>query len=326
MVCILCNLTGEHSCSILMDESNSTTSGFVVSPKEGNRSGMGKGIATHSYALSKHGIVGLSKNLAAELGQYGIRVNCISPWGLVTGMTPKHGATPEQIEAGLHELANLKGKVLRVEDVAKAALYLASDDGGYVSGQNLVLDGGFSVVNPSVLKAARLFQPGSITLCKKSGTALGYKALYMEEHNVLRSMQNGFYVFDTKGFDYERLVESNEELSKWMNRGVHHNPLCLRSGDNMLLSKDEEIEIPLSRSFASKYAKRRVNCVMMVADVAEIHKALRASGVNPLEALNRLFHSPTLRNCISALSRSQINYEYNNLRLSLQSDDKRNAA
>ncbi|KAK2977288.1 hypothetical protein RJ640_013053 [Escallonia rubra] len=105
------------------------------------------------------------------------------------------------------------------------------------------------------------------------------------------------------GFDYERLAESNEELSKWMNRGVHHNQLCLRSGDNMLLSKDEEIEIPLSRSFASKYAKRIVNCVMMVADVAGIHKTLRASDVNPLEALNRLFHSPTLRNCNMAAIR-----------------------
>ncbi|KAK2999765.1 hypothetical protein RJ639_022873 [Escallonia herrerae] len=90
------------------------------------------GLATHSYAASKHGIVGLSKNLAVELGQSGIRVNCISPWGLVTGISPRHGATPEQIEAGLHELGNLKGKVLRVEDVAMAALYLASDDGGYV--------------------------------------------------------------------------------------------------------------------------------------------------------------------------------------------------
>ncbi|KAK3008124.1 hypothetical protein RJ639_014236 [Escallonia herrerae] len=130
-----------------------------------------------------------------------------------------------------------------------------------------------------------------------SGTASGYKALYMEEHNVLRSMRNGFCVFDTRGFHYERLAESNEELSKWMNRGVHHNQLCLRSGDNILLSKDEEIEIPLSRLLASKYVKRRVNCVMMVANVAEIHKALRASDMNPLEALNQLFHSPILRNC-----------------------------
>ncbi|KAK3036575.1 hypothetical protein RJ639_031192, partial [Escallonia herrerae] len=44
------------------------------------------------------------------------------------------------------------------EDVAKAVLYLASDDGGYVSGHNLVLDGGFSVVNPTILKAVGLIQ------------------------------------------------------------------------------------------------------------------------------------------------------------------------
>ncbi|KAK3000001.1 hypothetical protein RJ639_023732 [Escallonia herrerae] len=116
------------------------------------------GMATHSYAVSKHGVVGLSKNLAAELGQYGVRVNCISPSGLVTGSTAGQGATPEQLEAGLRKLGNLKGKILRAEDVAKAVLYLASDDGGYVSGHNLVLDGGFSVVNPTILKAVGLIQ------------------------------------------------------------------------------------------------------------------------------------------------------------------------
>ncbi|KAK3005275.1 hypothetical protein RJ639_017543 [Escallonia herrerae] len=118
------------------------------------------GMGTHSYALSKHEVVGLSKNLAAELGQYGVRVNCISPSGLVTGLSLSagQGATPEQIEAGLHELGNLKGKILRVEDVAKAVLYLASDDAGYVSGHNLVLDGGFSIVNPTILKAVGLIQ------------------------------------------------------------------------------------------------------------------------------------------------------------------------
>ncbi|KAK2982235.1 hypothetical protein RJ640_015826 [Escallonia rubra] len=116
------------------------------------------GIATHPYTVSKHGIVGLSKNLAAELGQYGIRVNCISPSGVVTGLSPRHGATLEQMEASQHQLGNLKGKILRVEDVAKAVLYLASDDGDYVSGHNLVVDGGFSVVNPTILKAVGLIQ------------------------------------------------------------------------------------------------------------------------------------------------------------------------
>ncbi|KAK2969891.1 hypothetical protein RJ640_015459 [Escallonia rubra] len=105
------------------------------------------------------GRVGIFLSLkSAELGQYRIRVNCISPSGVVTGLSPRHGATLEQMEASQHQLGNLKGNFLRVEDVAKAVLYLASDDGGYVSGHNLVVDGGFSVVNPTILKVVGLIQ------------------------------------------------------------------------------------------------------------------------------------------------------------------------
>jgi len=114
------------------------------------------GSATHAYTVSKHGIVGLVKNLAAELGQYGIRVNCLSPSGLVTGQT--FGAAPEVIEAVLHEMGNLKGKILKVEDVAMSALFLASDEAGFVSGLNLVIDGGSSVLNPTLWKAVKIIQ------------------------------------------------------------------------------------------------------------------------------------------------------------------------
>ncbi|KAK2990372.1 hypothetical protein RJ640_014133 [Escallonia rubra] len=117
-----------------------------------------RGMSTHPYAISKHGIVGLCKNLAAELGQHGIRVNCISPSGMVTGSTARMGLTVEEIEERLLEGSSLKGKVLRVGDVAKAALYLASDDSGYVSGLDLVIDGGFSIVNPTIMKAVGLIQ------------------------------------------------------------------------------------------------------------------------------------------------------------------------
>ncbi|KAF2289677.1 hypothetical protein GH714_037898 [Hevea brasiliensis] len=89
-------------------------------------------------------------NLTPELGQYGIRVNCVSPYGLVSGMT---GITSEanrrKVEVYLSEMGNLKGQILRADGVAQAALYLASDEAYYVSGLNLVVDGGFSVVNPS---------------------------------------------------------------------------------------------------------------------------------------------------------------------------------
>lgn len=59
-------------------------------------------------------------------------------------------------EKKLMELSNLKGKILRPEDVAKSALFLASDDAGYVSGLNLVVDGGFSVVNSTIWKDSGL--------------------------------------------------------------------------------------------------------------------------------------------------------------------------
>ncbi|KAJ4810957.1 NAD(P)-binding Rossmann-fold superfamily protein [Rhynchospora pubera] len=82
---------------------------------------------------------------------YGIRVNCISPSALVTPLATKYvGLTGEEFEAAMEEGANLKGIRLKVDDVANAALYLASEDGRFISGHNLVLDGGLSAVNPSI--------------------------------------------------------------------------------------------------------------------------------------------------------------------------------
>ncbi|XP_047308977.1 tropinone reductase-like 1 [Impatiens glandulifera] len=117
------------------------------------------GLSTHAYTASKYGIVGLSKNLSAELGQHGIRVNCVSPYGVMTNMTP--GLSDEMkahCEIMTSEYGNLKGKILKADDVANAALFLASDDAAYISGLNLVVDGGFSVVNPTTWKALGLIQ------------------------------------------------------------------------------------------------------------------------------------------------------------------------
>ncbi|XP_058113364.1 (+)-borneol dehydrogenase 1-like [Magnolia sinica] len=111
----------------------------------------------HSYVASKSGLTGLAQNVSAELGQFGIRVNCISPYAVATNMVKGllPGGSTEQLEAFLSNAGNLKGAVLRADDVARAALFLASDDAGYVSGLNLVVDGGFSVANPSVAMALK---------------------------------------------------------------------------------------------------------------------------------------------------------------------------
>ncbi|KAJ9171760.1 hypothetical protein P3X46_015078 [Hevea brasiliensis] len=127
-----------------------------------------------------------------------------------------------------------------------------------------------------------------------SGSAKNYETMYMEEHNVLRSLQSGFCVYDSRGFNYDKMGEALEELSSWMIDGVHHNQPCLRSGDHTLLKDDAETAALRS---SSKFVQRRVNCSMVVVNIAEVHKALKAGDSKPLEATRELFCSPALRNC-----------------------------
>ncbi|CAI9097650.1 OLC1v1027560C1 [Oldenlandia corymbosa var. corymbosa] len=123
-------------------------SGCIISTAS-MTSGMG-GAATHAYTCSKHAVLGLTRNLAVELGRYGIRVNCLSPNIMQTPLARKfmgsEGADFEK-SLSLHWQSNLQGVSLGVDDVANAALYLASDDAKCVSGHNLFIDGGQSICN-----------------------------------------------------------------------------------------------------------------------------------------------------------------------------------
>ncbi|KAL5560959.1 hypothetical protein UlMin_030706 [Ulmus minor] len=126
-----------------------------------------------------------------------------------------------------------------------------------------------------------------------SGTS-NYTSMFLEEHNVLRSLRSGFCVYDSRGFAYDHLSESLEELSSWMNDGVHHNQLCLRSND-YLLGKDN-VDILMSKS-SSKFVRRRVNCAMVVVNIAEIYKAFKAGDLKPLEATRELYLSSAFKRC-----------------------------
>ena len=92
-----------------------------------------------AYAASKGGVINLVHQLAVDFGPRGVLVNAVAPGKILTG-SPE-GMRPELLEYShartpFHRLG-------RPDDVAGAALYLASDDSGYVSGTNLLVDGGW---------------------------------------------------------------------------------------------------------------------------------------------------------------------------------------
>ncbi|KAI4350444.1 hypothetical protein L6164_004899 [Bauhinia variegata] len=113
-------------------------------------SGLMGGLGPHPYTISKFTIPGIVKSVASELCKSGIRINCISPAPIPTPMALTQigkffpGLTQEQVAGIVNGLGELKGAKCEEIDIARAALYLSSDDAKYITGHNLIVDGGFT--------------------------------------------------------------------------------------------------------------------------------------------------------------------------------------
>ncbi len=118
-------------------------SGSIISTA--SVAGLKTGESPHLYAVAKAGVIHLTRSVALELGEHGIRVNCICP-GIVA--TPLAAGSPKVGQEGLDKLARelagaqVLGRVGQPEDIARAALWLASDEAEWVTGHAQVVDGG----------------------------------------------------------------------------------------------------------------------------------------------------------------------------------------
>ena len=95
-----------------------------------------------NYAASKAGMIGMSKSMAQEVASRGITVNCIAPGFIGTAMTDAlSNEQKEKLRSGIPA-----GRLGKVDDIASACVYLASDEASYITGQTLHVNGGMAMI------------------------------------------------------------------------------------------------------------------------------------------------------------------------------------
>jgi NAD(P)-dependent dehydrogenase (short-subunit alcohol dehydrogenase family) len=127
------------------------------------------------YSAAKAAVIHLTRCVAAELGEHGVRVNCISPGPILTGIFAKGaGIDPAKADRDAHELEPVFRERLemyqpirragRPGDIAPVAVWLASDASSFVTGQDLVVDGGITAGRPPAASAADFAAIGGVLL------------------------------------------------------------------------------------------------------------------------------------------------------------------
>lgn len=113
--------------------------------------GLQAGFGPHAYSAAKAAVIQLTRTVACELGEKGVRVNCICPGAIATPIFGKaFGLSAEQADATVGPMAQALQAMQPIQraghpdDIAEAALWLASDASAFVNGHALVVDGGLT--------------------------------------------------------------------------------------------------------------------------------------------------------------------------------------
>ncbi len=97
-----------------------------------------------AYNSSKAGLVQMARTMATELAHYGIRVNCVSPGYTLTELTEK-ATGPELLKYLETDFERVPmGRLAKPEEIAAVFAFLASDDAQFITGQNIIVDGGLT--------------------------------------------------------------------------------------------------------------------------------------------------------------------------------------
>jgi NAD(P)-dependent dehydrogenase (short-subunit alcohol dehydrogenase family) len=133
----------KHAAGIMLGQGSGSI--ITIASAAGHRGG----ISGHVYSASKAAVIHLSRSAAAELSSKGVRVNTISPGGIVTGIFAKasgvEGAEADRMLGVISDLFATAQAIPRAgatSDIAHAAVFLASDVASFVTGQDLTVDGG----------------------------------------------------------------------------------------------------------------------------------------------------------------------------------------
>ena len=97
------------------------------------------------YIASKHAVLGLTKTAAMEVAKQGVRVNAVSPGAIETPMLDRFTANHDPEAVKYMESLHPIGRLGKAEEIARPVLFLLSDDSSFITGHDLLVDGGFTV-------------------------------------------------------------------------------------------------------------------------------------------------------------------------------------
>lgn len=147
------NLKGPFLCTkYVLPHMRAQGSGSIVNVS--SASGVSANERQAAYNASKHGVIGLTRCTAQDCGRHGIRANAVCPTGMNTPMSARPLPESDRPFLTPAPALTLLGRLAEPDEVARAILFLASDEATFVTGAVFMVDGGLTAIQPSYRQLA----------------------------------------------------------------------------------------------------------------------------------------------------------------------------